>query len=353
MPLSPPDARHLLALRQQTKQVLRTQFRGASSVALLDLPTHRNLGDSLIWAGEERYLAELGIRVLLRRSRKSHRDEEIEKLPPDTTLLLHGGGNVGDLWPLHDQYRQHLVDAFPARRILVAPQSVHYRNDSWAEHARTTYGRHSDIAFLVRDQASMERLRRAVPGLDVAFCPDAALGFSPPRTRPATDGVLVLARKDHEVSSTDGSTANHPLTHSSADWTASPLNTAVWRLAAKLVDPSSKAYRYTLLPQGLSTSLAGRTVLTSNVSAAVAQLARADALATNRLHAHILACLMGIPNFVSDNSYGKISGVFAYTNGFSTAHMASSLEEAASLALEAHRSQRRSMRRSRPSTTVR
>jgi len=44
---------------------------------------------------------------------------------------------------------------------------------------------------------------------------------------------------------------------------------------------------------------------------------------TDRLHAHILATLMGIPNVAMDNDYGKIEGIYSnYTGRFSTAHFA-------------------------------
>ena len=33
-------------------------------------------------------------------------------------------------------------------------------------------------------------------------------------------------------------------------------------------------------------------------------------IVTNRLHAHILACLLGVPNLLFDNSYGKCSDYF-------------------------------------------
>ena len=35
-----------------------------------------------------------------------------------------------------------------------------------------------------------------------------------------------------------------------------------------------------------------------------------DNIITSRLHGHIFACLLGIPNEVCDNSYGKNSGYY-------------------------------------------
>jgi pyruvyl transferase EpsO len=41
------------------------------------------------------------------------------------------------------------------------------------------------------------------------------------------------------------------------------------------------------------------------VGDAVDLFSKFDVITTDRLHAHILACLMGIPNTVLNNSYGK------------------------------------------------
>ena len=37
---------------------------------------------------------------------------------------------------------------------------------------------------------------------------------------------------------------------------------------------------------------------------------RPGCLVSNRLHGHILACLLGIPNLLFDNNYGKCSDYF-------------------------------------------
>ena len=39
-------------------------------------------------------------------------------------------------------------------------------------------------------------------------------------------------------------------------------------------------------------------------------MAAAQCVVSNRLHGHILACLLGLPNLLFDNSYGKCSDYF-------------------------------------------
>jgi len=54
---------------------------------------------------------------------------------------------------------------------------------------------------------------------------------------------------------------------------------------------------------------------------------------TDRLHAHVLAVLLGIPNVAIDNSYGKISALYrSWTSRFGVAHFSDSVEEAVRIA---------------------
>jgi pyruvyl transferase EpsO len=56
---------------------------------------------------------------------------------------------------------------------------------------------------------------------------------------------------------------------------------------------------------------------------------------TDRLHAHILSLLLGIPNIILDNSYGKVRDFHeTWTSGSDIVTMATSPEHARSLAAE-------------------
>jgi pyruvyl transferase EpsO len=64
-----------------------------------------------------------------------------------------------------------------------------------------------------------------------------------------------------------------------------------------------------------------------------ALLSRGKVVVTDRLHAHILSTLLGIPNIILDNNYGKLSSFRdAWTRDHPLSHSASSVEEASDLA---------------------
>ena len=58
------------------------------------------------------------------------------------------------------------------------------------------------------------------------------------------------------------------------------------------------------------------------VARAAAAFRGADRVVTSRLHGHILACLLGVPHVLRDNSYGKNSRYFhAWSSDLSFARM--------------------------------
>lgn len=320
------DAALLRALRAQTLNSLGGVLSESREVVLLDTPRHRNFGDSLIWAGEIAYLRRLGRRVTYSADISSFRIEELDRRP-DAMVAFHGGGNLGDLWPWHEKFRQQVVCARPSRHYVILPQSAHFSDPSAALIARAAYSRATKLTIALRDQDSFTYIQNEWPEVSAVFMPDAALGWDVP-PKPLGDGdreLLTLARNDVERTAADASAV---LQGAVEDWCASAGNDCAWRVlnrAMAFIDwpghhlRSAAARPRRAMDQGLRLL---------NRAAAKAQLSGSAVVATNRLHAHIASSLLGIPNFVADNSYGKVSGVFEYTGRFSSARFCGSLEEA-------------------------
>lgn len=71
------------------------------------------------------------------------------------------------------------------------------------------------------------------------------------------------------------------------------------------------------------------------VRAGCALLAHGRVVVTDRLHAHILSLLMGIPNVLLDNSYGKVRRFYdEWTSSSPLTHFAQTPEEAFAIARE-------------------
>lgn len=303
---SPARPGHVVdRLRHQLLTILRPVIPDGQPVALLDFPQQGNIGDSAIWAGEVAALRALGARRVpcdpwpgrldpgrLRRT-----------LPSDTTLLLSGGGNFGDLWPNHQRHREQVLSELTQFRIVQLPQSYHFRGTETLDRARRLVETHGRVTLLARDTVSLDLVQRhfSAPSL---LAPDMALALGPePRPRPATQDVLWLSREDQEAPE-GARPVVPPGIGPPVDWIDQTTSWAgrfggiVHRLAQAGVRT----------PDSLRQSIGDR-LSRDRVDRGLRLLARGRVVVANRLHACLLALLMDIPCYVSDTAQGKVGAL--------------------------------------------
>jgi pyruvyl transferase EpsO len=151
--------------------------------------------------------------------------------------------------------------------------------------------------------------------------------------------ILVIAREDKEQSS---GLAQLPrewiagLRLSITDWHNVGLAAAAWsvaRIAARVPHILTRARRRLPIPRIVAANLLTRGVLATinriNISGGSALYADARVAVVDRLHAHVMATLLGVDNVLLDNNYGKLGAVFDdYTHGFSNARYSQSIDHA-------------------------
>ena len=181
------------------------ELQGASRCALLDYPHYDNVGDNAIWLGERICLRRLRIDVRYTCDMYSYSPARLRARLPEGPLLMQGGGNLGDHYPIHQHSRERVLADFPDRKVLQLPQSIAFSGQGTEgvealERARRAFRTHPDLTLLLRDEASLQFARRQ---LDVRaeLCPDAAFLLGELR-RPLTAEVPVLwlARRDRAES---------------------------------------------------------------------------------------------------------------------------------------------------------
>ena len=121
----------------------------------LDYPVHLNFGDLLIMRGTERFFADYGHRVLARSAYMNFLDRARSRITSQTILVMHGGGNFGDLYPVHHNFREEIVRRFPDNRIVILPQSVYFSSPMELERSARVFRGHRDVVMYVRDHESL------------------------------------------------------------------------------------------------------------------------------------------------------------------------------------------------------
>lgn len=312
------DGDLLLQLRTRIRATVGKYVPTGSPVALLDFPNHSNVGDCAIWLGEVAYLRDAGCDIVYRCDIPSYNPAVLRRsLTPEGTILLHGGGNFGDIWPQHQRFREQVLSDFPDYRIVILPQTIHFQEMSSLETVRAALAAHPSVTVLARDEASFSFARANFQCL-VDLSPDTALWLDPPgRASAVEDEILWLARTDVEA----------VVDPSEEDWRIPRVDwLAVARHDMKIRD--WMLLRTLKRLTGLSQRTAGRYHLLSRVQGRLFDpvaaahytrgcqlLSRGSVVITDRLHAHLLCLLMGIPHVLLDNSYGKLSNFWkTWTN---------------------------------------
>jgi exopolysaccharide biosynthesis predicted pyruvyltransferase EpsI len=299
----------MAAMRQFAGELKATLFRCLNPLlpieppfALVDLPNHANVGDSAIFLGELAWLEAIGAPPpSYICDTYSYSESDLRQHVPHGTILIHGGGNLGDLWTSHQALRERIVSAFPGHRIVQLPQTIHFQSASALERAAALFSRHEHLAIVARDRVSFDIASTGL-GSRALLAPDSAFALGNiARVATPSQEVVWLVRTDKESSSLPVPGGVHPV-----DWLRDDA-TILIRLERWLRAHQTGVRLRNRLRRRLASERLVRGCIT---------LSRGRTVVSDRLHAHILSLMMGIPHVVVDNSYGKIrSFVDTWTRG--------------------------------------
>ncbi|HXQ20166.1 MAG TPA: polysaccharide pyruvyl transferase family protein [Candidatus Acidoferrales bacterium] len=296
-----PQRQLIARLAGQIDETLRPLLANQRRFALLDFPTYGNVGDHAIWLGQIAYLHSIGVRRLCYVCDLfTYSREQLRARLGDGTILLCGGGGLGDLYPPYQRLREEIIDAFRDNAIIQLPQTIHFEAPAALARARRIINGHPRITLLVRDRRSLD-VARAEFGAPSFLCPDMSFCIGPLR-RPSGrhERIVWLARTDREAVAPAPRRTLAGITpvdwaQASATWlrTADRVARALLRRAPALRKiPAPMAWSYTALAR-------------ERLRFGARLLGAARVVVTDRLHGHILSVLLGVPHILLDNSYGK------------------------------------------------
>lgn len=312
---------------------------GAQACALLNHPSHGNLGDHLIWIAQLHALEQqLGIPVGYAATPDRYCPRALQRGIGDQLIVLSGGGQLGDAWPHLEAFMERVVSSHRRNPLVIFPQSIHFRDPDRLQRAAAVLRSHPDLTLLLRDRKSFDLAQRHFSGVRLLLTPDMA--FSLPLDALGLDAApllmpgkpwLALGRRDRERLSSgwQGALDSFSPWVERSDWL--PLERGwIWgnprlrfsRSAAtgvreivqrRLLHPRLALGRHQWLRR-LPAEWQRRAQRSSldrlslgMVHLAVQQLAGRQLVITDRLHAVILASLLGIPALALDNSTGKVN----------------------------------------------
>lgn len=186
-------------LRENIKSTLTPLIN--NDYILLDLPYYSNIGDTLIWEGTKEYLETLPYKCLYYASKDSF---VYRKLPKNVVILLQGGGNFGDLYRLHSEFRKKIIELYPDNKVIILPQTAFYEDRQKLIIDAEFYSQHKNVTICAREQYTYDLLKKHFKN-EILLMPDMAffINLKKYKLGKETGKVLYLKRIDKEFSKND------------------------------------------------------------------------------------------------------------------------------------------------------
>lgn len=294
---------------------LRRVITPGTRVAHVGYPDHWNAGDPAIWLGTQNLLARLGCRVVYQCSWRDYDPRVMAACLGDGPVLIAGGGNLGDLWPNHQRFRERILEDFPRNRVVQMPQSWCFEDPSNLERFKALANRHNDFHVFMRDAPGAEVASAALTA-SITLCPDFSCGLGLlPRPSAALYAGIALLRSDKEGHLSGA--GQLPVGVKRVDWIDFTAEDAPHRSAVELLRQFLAAGHDRARQSGADAvaTMAEIDALATEmawirVRRGLRLLSQGDWVVTDRLHGYLLAEALGIPHFILDNRNGKVRAYF-------------------------------------------
>ena len=192
-------------------------------------------------------------------------------------IVSQGGGNIGDLFYWHEEFRRNLIVSNPNSPIVIMPQSAYFISPEEARRSKEIYNSHGNLTIFVRELESYNVARRIFDKCKIVLCPDIAW-YLCEFVEDIIDEMLeedsCIVRGNELGYLQDGYQVK------------SQVYERIGCYHPKFQISMAVVLEYIL------------------------KLSRCKNLRTERLHAHILACMMGIENCLLPIKYHKNSSSY-------------------------------------------
>lgn len=268
---------------------------GEKAVFLIGTPTHCNIGDAAIARAELDFLNDIGlVPVEITVDEWKKYKKIISKFTENKLVLLHGGGNFGNLWPYEEAIREDILNSTKAKHFIILPQTFFVTKTTNAEYYSSLQRVYDNkkISIFAREKFSFERIQELFPNAKSYLVPDIVL-FEKNRNKILSNSnfkskVLLVLRNDREglLHFDDVQIIKECLLENNLEYETTEM----------LHDsPSiSKLDRNKIINQKLDLFASSKLII------------------TDRLHAMIFAYLCDVPCIVLHNNNYKIDGVYKW-----------------------------------------
>jgi len=319
------------------------QLERFEECVLLDYPNYLNVGDHLIWLATVFYLTDiLNVKINYIASLDDFSEELMAQKSGKGPIILQGGGNFGDLWNHHQQFRERIVSQYRDRQVIILPQCIYFVNPENLNKSAAIFNAHPNLTLFTRDNYSYELARKHFSNCKIVKAPDLVfhlVGMPLPAFKfNSKRPILYLCREDSELNKAFSPASLDLPNLIIKDWIDKWIYREMvkdspnwyWRLPGSVLlfregwqrglsDPIEwvsrqkwerfhpYATKVDTLPPTFNRlyNCSNYKLSWSLMHSGIYRVKQGNVVITNRLHGHILCLLLGIPHIFLPNSYYK------------------------------------------------
>lgn len=184
------------------------EMKKIKKAIVLQTPTHGNIGDQAIAYAQKEFLK---LNLPEYHYVEVVADEVLSEyayikaiLNEDDLIFIHGGGNLGTIYPKEERIRRFIIEQFKENVVISFPQSASFSDERFGkkelEKSRNIYGEHPNLTIIARESKTLEILEKEFPNIDLIFTPDIVLYLDERNEEFKRSGITTAFRKDGEIS---------------------------------------------------------------------------------------------------------------------------------------------------------
>jgi len=282
-----------------------------SDYMLLDLPYFSNIGDSMIWESTLDLLKDVKYKCVYSASSDTYQKKN--NISTDTIILFMGGGNFGDIWTRHQDFRYRVMADYPENPIIQLPQSIFFDNLENIKKDSETFSKHKGpITICTRDERSYEITKKCYPFVKSVLLPDLVLSLNVNKYdfKLTNDKVNLFMKRHDCETNLNARFDSIPCDVDVRDWPTMEKLNFNFKIYYVLHECMKKLHTPKSIQNKFTDIVYSRILRHTYIKEGIHLLAQYQNIYTTRLHGAILGWLLGKNVYIIDNSYGKCSGVY-------------------------------------------
>lgn len=171
-------------LKQQINGISKinelSHFKNIKKIIYCLVPEHGNMGDQAIAFATLKFLKDnfkdYQVIEFTQGSTYTYIHAIMHMLNEDDLVVLHGGGNMGDLWIHEEEPRRFLISRLKKNPLISMPQTINFskgsRGNKELRKSLKAYNRNPNLTLLAREHESYRVMKALFPNQQVIEVPD-------------------------------------------------------------------------------------------------------------------------------------------------------------------------------------